>query len=395
MPRTVKSTATVPGVAVKAQMPALVNKLQAVERDLDARLIERSDSVRAAMVSILAKQHMTTLGAPGAAKSMLVSETAARFGLTKFVWLMSKFTTPEELFGPISVVGLKADQYRRITTGKLPEAQLVFLDEPFKASSAILNTLLTAMNERQFDNGGPRMELPLITVMGASNEMPQGEDLAAIWDRFALRMTVGYVSDSNFNRMLRLGACKTPVVTMSETELFEAQAMAASLSVPDSIYDALGQLRKDLSAKGIVASDRRWKWMPSIMQAHALMEGKTSVDEDDLIMLKHAMWNKPEEEKEIGRIAARLANPVNAKAVELADQANGVYEGYTVAARGAQPATVMAAALEAMTKLKKIDEDLGKLVEQAKADGRSTSRVDRSVIQVKEMRSTLGKILVG
>jgi MoxR-like ATPase len=388
-----------------ATTSVIVTKLQALERDLDARLIERSDSVRAAMVALLSKQHMTTLGLPGAAKSMLVTETAARFGLTKFVWLMSKFTTPEELFGPISVKGLKNDEYRRITTGKLPEAELAFLDEPFKATSAILNTLLTITNEREFDNGvqhnpdgsvsASRMACPLISLFGASNEMPQGEDLAALWDRFALRMTVGYVSDSNFNRMLRIGACKTPIVTMSRAELFEAQAMAAALPVPDSLFDALGQLRKDLAATGIIASDRRWRWMPSILQGHALMEGKVSVDEDDLIMLKHAMWNKPDEEKAIGRIAARMANPVNARAVELMDKATGVFDGYTTSARGAQPAVVMNAAVEAMTKLKAIHEDLDHLLDQAKNDGRSTVRVDRSVIQVKELRATLGKILVG
>jgi MoxR-like ATPase len=395
MPRTAKSTATAPAAAVMAQIPAVVAKLQAVERDLDARLIERTDAVRAAMVSIVSKQHMTLLGSPGAAKSMLVSEMAKRFGLSKFVWLMGKFTTPEELFGPISVKGLKNDEYRRITIGKLPEAQLGFLDEPFKATSAILNTLLTIMNEREFDNGLTRMSSPLITLMGASNEMPQGEECAAIWDRFALRMTVGYVSDSNFNRLLRLAACKTPIVTMTEAELFEAQALAESLPIPSSLYDALGQLRKDLAAKGIIASDRRWVWMLSILRAHALLEGKMSVDEDDLIMLKHAMWNKPEEEKEIGRIAARLANPVNARAVELADQATGVFDAYTTTARGAKAADVMSAALEAMTKLKKIDEDICKLVEQAKADGRNTSTVERRGTMVKEMRATLGKILVG
>lgn len=382
-------------VAANGEAQILIDKLQAVERDLGARLIERSDSIRAAMVCMLAKQHMTTLGAPGAAKSMLINETAARFGLSKFPWLMSKFTTPEELFGPISVVGLKNDQYRRITTGKLPEAQLVFLDEPFKASSAILNTLLTAMNEREFDNGGPRMQIPLITLMGASNEMPQGEDLAAIWDRFALRMTVGYVSDSNFNRMLRIGVCKTPIVTMSEAELLAAQALAQNLLVPDSIYDALGQLRKDLSAKGIIASDRRWKWMPSIMQGHALMEGKLSVDEDDLIMLKHAMWNKPEEEKDIARIAARLANPINARAVEMMDQATSVYDSYQTTARGAQVGVVTAAALDAITKLKDMDQKLTALVEQAKTEGRSTVRVEKSLAKVKEMKAELGKILVG
>jgi MoxR-like ATPase len=402
---TTKSAATATG---RAQMPAVVAKLQAVERDLDSLLIERSEPIRATMVAILARQHVVQLGAPGAAKSMLIEEAAKRFtpvggnGLSTFVWQMNRFTKPEELFGPISIKGLKNDEYRHITTGKFPEAKLVFLDEPFKATSAILNTLLLGMNERKFDNGAmhnpdgtmslARMDIPLITLMAASNEMPQGEDCGAVWDRFALRLTVSYVSDANFVRMLKL-QMTAPKATMTEAELIEAQALACSLPIPDSLYHALGQLRKDLAADGIIASDRRWKWMPGILQAHALMDGKASVDEDDLIMLKHAMWSKPEEEKKIGRIAARLANPLNAKAVELADQAMGVYDSYNSTVRGASQETTMEAALEAMKKLKNINQELDRLVKAAQDEGRSAARVERSLAQVKEMRETLGNIL--
>jgi MoxR-like ATPase len=413
MARTSKSTTKdTAAVASKTQVqtPEVVAKLQAVERDLDSLLIERSEPIRATMVAILARQHLVQLGAPGAAKSMLIEQAAKRFtpatgdGLSTFVWQMNKFTKPEELFGPYSIKGLKNDEYRRITTGKAPEAQLMFLDEPFKGTSAILNTLLLLMNERQFDNGSmhkpdgtlsvARMDCPLITLMGASNEMPEGADSGAIWDRFALRLTVSYVSDANFVRMLKMQNV-APMATMTEAELFEAQKLASNLPIPDSLYNALGQLRKDLAAKGIIASDRRWKWMPGILQAHALLDGKMSVDEDDLIMLKHAMWSKPEEEKEIGRIAARLANPINAKAVELADQANGIFDSYTSVSRGAAAETVMNAALEAITKLKKINEEMDKLVEHAQREGRSTARVERSLTQVRVMRKELGTILVG
>jgi MoxR-like ATPase len=163
--------------------------------------------IRLAWITIFARQHMIQLGPPGTGKSQLVIKLAERItnghALSYFVWLMTKFTSPDELFGPISVNGLKADEYRRITTGKLPEAELVFLDEPFKASSAILNSLLTALNERMFDNGHARIAIPLISMFGASNELPQGEELEALWDRFALRTQVGYVTDSGFEKLLK------------------------------------------------------------------------------------------------------------------------------------------------------------------------------------------------
>ena len=181
-----------------AQIAPLVQRYLDLERDLNSVLFERDEAIRCALVALLTRQHIVLLGPPGTAKSMLVTELANRIspatggGLRSFVWLMTRFTTPEELFGPISVQGMKKDEYRRILTNKLPEAELVFLDEVFKANSAVLNALLTILNERQFDNGPARLAVPLISLFGASNEMPQGEDLAALWDRFALRVMVEY-----------------------------------------------------------------------------------------------------------------------------------------------------------------------------------------------------------
>ncbi|MCI0664929.1 MAG: AAA family ATPase, partial [Acidobacteria bacterium] len=157
-----------------------LDKLQVIEHELTATLIERDEVIRASLVALLARQHLVVLGPPGTAKSALVTSLAERIspqngaGLRSFAYLMTRFTTPEELFGPVSVSGLKRDEYRRITAGKLVEAELVFLDEIFKASSAILNALLKIANERVFHNGDQEMYVPLISLFGASNEMPQG-----------------------------------------------------------------------------------------------------------------------------------------------------------------------------------------------------------------------------
>src|SRR5262245_9188487 len=121
---------------------------------------------------------------------------------------MTRFKTPEELFGPVSVSGLKRDEYLRITTGKLVEAELVFLDEIFKASSAILNAMLKIVNERVFHNGDKEMQVPLISLFGASNELPQGNELEALWDRFLLRFRVGYITDTGFAKFIRAAAAK-------------------------------------------------------------------------------------------------------------------------------------------------------------------------------------------
>jgi MoxR-like ATPase len=192
-------------------LPPALSTLAQIENELKAELFERDEAIRAALVAIVARSHLVLLGPPGTAKSDLIKRISERFcdpsgkGLDYFVYLLTRFTTPEELFGPVSVHGLKNDTYERITDHKLPKAQIAFLDEIFKSSSAVLNILLTILNERVFDNGTKRQPVPLITLFGASNEMPQeAADLEALWDRFLLRLEVGYLAESNFEKLLQM-----------------------------------------------------------------------------------------------------------------------------------------------------------------------------------------------
>jgi MoxR-like ATPase len=288
-----------------------LNKLQPIEPELTATLIEHDEVIRASLVALLAEQHLVVLGPPGTAKSALVIELSRRIspqngaGLRNFAYLMTRFTTPEELFGPVSVAGLKRGEYRRITTGKLVEAELVFLDEIFKASSAILNALLKIANERVFHNGGQEIQVPLISLIGASNEMPQGNELEALWDRFLLRFRVGYVTDTGFARFIRAASAKLGVkqnghrpnggqwMTLLQSELVALQQSVEQVTIPSATIDLIEQLRKDLAGKGIIISDRRWGQALGVLQAHAITEGRDAVTEDDLVFLKHVLWQSP------------------------------------------------------------------------------------------------------
>jgi len=316
---------------------------------------------------------------------------------------MTRFKTPEELFGPVSVSGLKRDEYLRITAGKLVEAELVFLDEIFKASSAILNALLKIANERVFHNGDQEMQVPLISLFGASNEMPQGNELEALWDRFLMRFRVGYITDTGFAKFIRAAAAKhnghnsnasQPLVIM-QSELVALQQNATQVAIPIGVTDLIQQLRRDLAGKGITISDRRWGQALGVLQAHALMEGREAVTEDDLVFLKHVLWQSPEQQAEIGKALARIGNPLNSKAVDYEDQAASVHRECMDAQQAAQSEEQkMQSAIEANTKLKQIGVKLQELREQAVEQGRNTNRIDKVIEAVVKMKQEIASLVL-
>src|SRR6187431_914159 len=170
------------------------DKLRKIREELQQMFLERAELIDGALAALLSAQHVMIVGPPGTAKSMLADELCRRIeGASYFQWLLTKFTTPEELFGAVSLKALEADDYRRVTSHKLPEAHIAFLDEVFKASSSILNAILTLINERLFHNGKEITRVPLLTLFGASNELPEEEELTALYDRFLVRFVVGYI----------------------------------------------------------------------------------------------------------------------------------------------------------------------------------------------------------
>ncbi len=389
---------------LKPLQPALA-KLQNVEQEIQLTLIERDEPVHVAILSLVMREHLVLLGMPGTAKSMLINELARRVspasggGLRTFIYLLTKFTTPEELFGPISINGLKSDDYRRVTAGKVPESELIFLDEVFKGSSAILNYLLRGMNERLFENGSQTIQMPLISLFGASNEMPQGQDLDAMWDRFLIRLFVEYVSDTGFAKLLQLFATKaaaqTTPQTISQAELVQIQAAASQVELPGSTLSVIEQLRRELKNKGITISDRRWGWSLKALQAQALLDGRPSVNEDDLSLLKHTLWLQPEQITEIGRILARMGNPLNAKAAELADSAEDVFQkAIEVQNQGGSEEEKMSAAIEGTTKLKKIKTSLEAIRRQVMEQGRSSAKVDGALSHVLEQQRQITALVL-
>jgi MoxR-like ATPase len=365
-----------------------LERLQRIRSELSQCFVERDQVIEGALVCLLAQQHLLLIGPPGTAKSMLADELCSRLeGAQYFQWLLTRFSTPEELFGAVSLAGLEHDEYRRVTTGKLPEAHIAFLDEVFKANSSILNALLAIMNERRFHNGREVAHVPLLTLFGATNELPDDDELQALYDRFLVRFVVDYIAeDHHFLRMLE-GRAAPERTSLSLEDLRILQALVCDVRVPQTIYRTLADLRKELARKGIVASDRRYRQAVSLLQARALLRGDHAVAEDDVFFLEHVLWRAPTEQKEVRATIRELlrgyedeARALLFQGKELEEYANRSWDNVEMRSR---------AVVEAHTKLRHLLHKVSALVEAARTAGRPTDRVEAVRQEIEEIQKRM------
>ena len=305
---------------------ALQSSFLTMEQEMNQAHLERPEVIRSLLVALIARAHVILLGPPGTGKSRLARDLCQRIVGRFFEWQLTRLSTPEELFGPISLQGLQQDHYRRIATGKLPEADIAYLDETFKASSAILNTLLAAMNERVFFNDGQALPMPLQMLIGASNELPDDrEELGALWDRFLIRHVVDYVKDpSAFAALLQTAAQPAAPTQLSLHEVIQAQEAAAHVNVQD-VLPLLTQLRTALLKQGIIASDRRWRQSLDIIRAQAWLNGHATADATDMTILQHVLWNEPDQRLAVAKTVLTLISPFDQEAQDILDDAQDAY----------------------------------------------------------------------
>lgn len=360
--------------------------LRRIREELSQLFVERAAAIDGALTCLLARQHLLLIGPPGTAKSMLAEEMCARIeGARYFSWLLTKFSTPEELFGAVSLAALENDDFRRVTTHKLPEAHIAFLDEVFKANSSILNALLGIMNERRFHNGRAVEAVPLMTLFGATNELPEEDELQALYDRFLVRLVVGYIEeDFQFLRMLQgKGVSSRSLLTLEQLQ--ELQAATTEVDVPPTIFRSLAEIRRALNQKHIVSSDRRYRQAVSLLQAHALLRGAAQVAEEDLYFLEHVLWRVPSEKAEVHAVIHQHLRGYEDEAKALLFQSQELHE---YASRpwdnGEQRSR---AVLEAHTKINRILHELSRLIDDAKQRGRPVEAVEavrQQVVQIQQ-----------
>lgn len=294
-----------------------------LKKALNEKFLERSDLIDGMLVALLAKENLFMLGVPGTGKSAICEALCKSLSGNYFSWLVSKFSTPEDIFGPISIESLKTGVYTRITRGKLPEADIAFLDECYKGSSAILNTLLPVINERIFHNNGVH-SIPLQSLFAASNEIPQAEELAALHDRFALKFVVNKIQDDSNAMKLFSGVQDVAIPTLSREALSSAQNEVSKINLPDNIIKILVQLRKEIAATGVFVSDRKWVQTVRVIKAYAYLNNHAVVVEDDLRILKHMLWSKPDQIKTVNKVVNKFVNPINEQVDTVVDGINSI-----------------------------------------------------------------------
>lgn len=349
-------------------------KLARIRGELEDLFFERSQVIDGALTALLSRQHLLVIGPPGTAKSMLAEELCRRVeGAEYFQWLLTRFSTPEELFGAVSLRALERDDYRRVTARKLPEAHIAFLDEIFKANSSILNAILALMNERIFHNGCERVPVPLLTLIGASNELPEEDELQALYDRFLIRFVVDYIAeDFRFIKMLQ-GRPRARVTTLSLAELTVMQEEAVLVEVPGAAVRIICDIRRELGRKNIVASDRRYRQAVEALKAHAFLHGRGEVAEDDLGFLANILWKEPSERGEVATTIRQLLHGHEDEVRELLYQSRELAE-YALRAWGSEQ-LARRARVEAHAKMRRILEKLDEIAAGARGLGRPLGEV--------------------
>jgi MoxR-like ATPase len=294
----------------------LATRLQQTAQILDKSFLDKQEIIRLLIISVIAGEHMIIVGPPGTAKSALIRLFARLIEARYFEYLLTRFTEPNELFGPVDMKAFRQGEYRRRVDGMLPEAEIVFLDEVFRANSAILNSLLTLLNERRYANGANVMRCPLLSVFGATNEVPNDDNLQAIFDRFLLRVRSENLDSYHFSNLVSRGIANEMRQIGDQPDADKPMLSSQQIHQLHRSYEGLMAFSEELMStykglifqirsEGISVSDRRVVKLTKLFAASALFDGRKEVCDADFFVLKH-IWNSQDQ----AEILEEIVSPV-------------------------------------------------------------------------------------
>ena len=315
-----------------------IKKFNNISSELKNIFVERDDVIDNSIKALITGQSVLLIGPPGTAKSALTNELCKRIIEARyFSWLLNRTSDPSEILGPFSVKEMENDKFVRVTKNKLPEAEIVFLDEIFKCNEPTLNILLPLINEKVFYNDGEAIDVPLISLFAASNEFPEEDSLLALYDRMIYRMYVDYIGDVQ-NKMSMLksfigkGVKNDAYTTVTVNDIKILREAINSVEIDDSILREYIALMNALLREGIVVSDRRQNECLKVLRVNALLENRESVNSSDFKCLRDVLWSEPSEIEKIEEVLKESSvgaydkeyNNIKKRYVEVVDAAETI-----------------------------------------------------------------------
>ena len=379
-----------------------VQKLNAIEAELNAKLIEREEQIRDLMRALASGKHILLLGPPGTGKSYLAESFASHIEKANyFQWLLNRTSDPSEILGPYSLKGMETDRFVRVPKGKLPEAHVGFLDEIYKCNEPTLNIMLPILNEGKWYNDGVAQPTNLRVLVAASNEEPENESLEALHDRLAFRHWIDYIKDpQNRLAMMRqsvdaknptnVAKAKQTMISLEEIDALRGQV--AQVEVTDQVLKVFDKLLRELDKKSIVVSDRRVNACVNIMQGEAALCGRDKVSLDDLQALVHVLWEKKEDIKEIEQEIAKLVNPYDAEIKKLFAKAQEIKQKTMAITNKTDRA---GAAVDAKDNLEKLVAKMDKLIKDADANGKDITKFKKQRTEIVKINDDIIQSCLG
>ncbi len=359
-------------------------KFLAHRSEIGELIFERTEEITGLILALLSRKNVVFLGPVGSTKSLMVRLNAhAVTDGAYYETLLTKFSTPEQLFGPPDIIALQQGVWAINTKGRLPEAVHAFIDEVFRGNASVQDTLLRVMNERLFDMSGTPQKIPLELFVGAANSVPSDEDRAAFYDRFTLKYKTNYIAEqAHFVAMLKgpkrfeefAARLKT---TFSLDEIHEAQAEAQAVVVPDAVLEGIAMIRSTLAQQAIVPSDRKWNESIEVIRAKAWLQGRSEAMMDDLSVLTHILWTDPQHKSVVQGIVLEVANPLLKKAEEQHDAIQSAWANLQkfLGDRTKSEKEKTMQSVECLSKVNTAIKDLGK----TKAEG-ERNKMDMSLV---------------
>jgi len=318
-------------------------RIKKLLEQLNTGIYEKEDVMALALLSSIAGESIFLLGPPGVAKSLIARRLKYAYKDAKvFEYLMSRFSTPDEIFGPVSISELKKDKYVRIVKNYLPAADVVFLDEIWKAGPSIQNALLTILNEKKFRNGEEEIDVPMKALISASNELPEKDQgLEALWDRFLVRLVVEGIEDkAKFNEMIAMPSAlfdEKIDVGITDNEYKEWSKIIDQIVITENVFTVIQIIKDKINLhnqnnmedikKQIYVSDRRWRKIIRLMRTSAFLNDRTEVDLMDIFLIKHCIWNEENQRDTVWQFLRDAIEEINCTIITNFKDLNDIFTG--------------------------------------------------------------------